>query len=119
MILSCLVEREVSDRERIILDTLWDIIGGHVPVIEGLTEKETKALFSGGHVSGIVNPFLALAPDMEVKPLDPMLLKTTDNMRERDRQMAVHHMYNNINNMLRLLTEVAERLSIEDIANTY
>ena len=119
MILSCLVEREVSDRERIILDTLWDIIGGQVPVIEGLTEEETKTLFTGGHVSGIANPFLALAPDMEVKPLDPMLLKTTVNVRERDRQMAVHHMYNNINNMLRLLSEVAERLTIEDMANTY
>lgn len=116
MILSSLMNHDVGHRERMILETLWDIVNGVYPRIEGLTEAESRALFSGEDVDGIENPFLALAPDMEVAPLPPMVLKTTANMRERDRQMAVHHMYNNMNHMLDLLTRVVEELEIEDIA---
>ena len=117
MILSSLMNREMGHRERLILETLWDIVNGVYPRIEGLTEAESRALFSGEVVDGIENPFLPLAPDMEVEPLPPMVLKTTANMRERDRQMAVLHMHNNINHMLDLLTRVVEQLEIEDIAD--
>lgn len=116
MILSSLMNRDIGRREKMILETLWDIVNGVYPRIEGLTEAESRALFSGDVVDGIENPFLPLAPDMEVEPLPPMVLKTTANMRERDRQMAVHHMYNNINRMLDLLSRVVERLEIEEIA---
>ena len=117
MLLSSLINRQIGTRERLILETLWDIVNGMYPQIEGFTEAESRALFSGEAVDGIKNPFLPLAPDMEVAPLPPMVLKTTANIRERDRQMAVHHMYNNINHMLDLLTRVVEQLEIEEIAD--
>ena len=116
MILSALINREMGHRERLILETLWDIVNGVYPRIEGLTDNECNTLFMGGEIPGIHNPFLPLAADMEVKPLPPMVLKTTDNVQLRDRQMSVHHMYNNINHMLDLLTRVVEQLEIEDIA---
>lgn len=116
MILSSLLNREVGARERMILETLWDIVTGDYPRIEGLTEAESKALFLGEPVDGIANPFLPLAADMEVEPLPPMVLKTTEDIRLRDRQMAVHHMYNNVNHMLELLARVVEQLEIEEIA---
>ena len=117
MILSSLMNREIGARERIILETLWDIVNGVYPRIEGLTEDESRSLFSGESLPGIANPFLPLAADMEVKPLPPMILKTTDDVQLRDRQMSVHHMYNNINHMLVLMTKVVEQLEIEDIAD--
>jgi len=117
MILSALINREMGHRERLILETLWDIVNGVYPRIEGLTEEESRALFLGESLPGIANPFLPLAADMEVKPLPPMILKTTDNVQLRDRQMSVHHMYNNINHMLDLLTRVVEQLEIEEIAD--
>ena len=110
MILSSLMNREIGRRERMILETLWDIVNGAYPKIEGLTETETRSLFLGECVPGIINPFIPLAADMEVKPLPPMVLKTTEDIRQRDCQMAVHHMYNNINHMLVLLTKVVEQL---------
>ena len=116
MILSSLIGRNIGTREQIILETLWDIVHGQHPKIEGLSDTETKLLFTGGQVHGIENPFLPLGANMEVKPLSPMILKTTENMQLRDRQMAVHHMYNNINHMLVLLSKVVEKLEIEDIA---
>ena len=42
-----------------------------------------------------ITPF-SLTADMEVQVLPPMVLATAD-MQLRDKQMAVHHMYNNIN----------------------
>lgn len=117
MILSSLINREMGTRERLILETLWDIVNGVYPRIEGLTEEESRSLFSGESLPGIANPFLPLAADMEVKPLPPMILKTTTDIHLRDRQMSVHHMYNNINHMLDLLTRVVEQLEIEDIAS--
>ena len=117
MLLSSLMNREVGQRERLILDTMWDIVNGQYPRIEGLTDHECKTLFMGGEIPGIRNPFLPLTADMEVRVLPPMVLKTTSNMQIRDKQMAVHHMYNNINHMLGLLAEVVERLEIEDIAS--
>ena len=116
MLLSSLIGRNIGTREQVILETLWDIVNGQYPKIEGLSEAETKILFTGGQVSGIENPFLSLRTDMEVKPLSPMILKTTEDVQLRDRQMAVHHMYNNINHMLILLSKVVEKLEIEDIA---
>ena len=117
MILSSLMNREIPPRERLILDTMWDIVNGEYPSIEGLTDHECKTLFMGGEIPGIINPFLPLSADMEVQVLPPMVLKTTSNMQMRDKQMAVHHMYNNINHMLRLLARVVEQLEIEDIAS--
>lgn len=116
MILSSLMNREMGHRERVILDTLWDIVNGQYPKIEGLTDDECKTLFRGGHIAGIHNPFLPLAADMEVQVLPPMVLKTTTDMQLRDKQMAVHHMYNNINRMIGLMVEVVERLEIGEIA---
>lgn len=117
MLLSSLVNRDVGPRERLILDTLWDIVNGQYPSIEGLTDHECKTLFMGGTLPGIANPFMPLTADMEVMVLKPMLLKTTHDTRQRDRQMAVHHMYNNINHMLAVLVKEVERLEIEDIAS--
>ena len=117
MILSSLMNREIPPRERLILDTLWDIVNGQYPSIEGLTDHECKTLFMGGSLPGMRNPFIPLAADMEVQPLPPMILTTTTDMKARDRQMAVHHMYNNINHMLDLLADVVERLELEDIAS--
>lgn len=111
------MNREIGHRERLILDTLWDIVNGQYPKIEGLTHDECRGLFMGDNIPGINNPFLPLAADMEVKALPPMVLKTTTNMRDRDRQMAVHHMYNNINRMIELMVEVVEKLEIEEIAD--
>ena len=71
----------------------------------------------GWRDSGIHNPFLPLTADMEVQVLPPMVLKTTADMQLRDKQMAVHHMYNNINHMIELLVEVVEILEVEDIAS--
>lgn len=116
MILSSLMNREIGQRERLILETLWDIVNGQYPKIEGLTDHECKTLFMGGEIPGIHNPFLPLTADMEVQVLPPMVLKTTTDMKERDRQMAVHHMYNNINRMIGLMVEVVEQLEIEEIA---
>lgn len=116
MILSSLMNREMGHRERVILDTLWDIVNGQYPKIEGLTDDECKTLFRGGKIPGIHNPFLPLAADMEVQVLPPMVLKTTTDMQLRDKQMAVHHMYNNINRMIGLMVEVVERLEIGEIA---
>jgi len=113
MILSSLINCDIEHRERLILETLWDIVNGMYPRIEGLTEAESRALFLGEPVDGITNPLTA---DMEVEPLPPMVLKTTEDMRLRDRQMAVHHMYTNINHMLDLLARVVEQLEIEEIA---
>lgn len=110
------MNREIGRRERMILETLWDIVNGVYPKIEGLTETETRSLFLGECVPGIINPFIPLSADMEVKPLPPMVLKTTGDIRQRDCQMAVHHMYNNINHMLILLTKVVEQLEVEEIA---
>jgi hypothetical protein len=111
------MNREVGARERMILETLWDIVTGDYPRIEGLTEAESKALFLGEPLAGIVNPFLPLAADMEVETLPPMVLQTTDDVQLRDRQMSVHHMYNNINHMLELMVRVVEQLEIEEIAD--
>lgn len=116
MILSSLMNREMGHRERLIRDTLWDIVNGQYPSIEGLTDHECKTLFMGGEIPGINNPFLPLTADMEVQVLPPMVLKTTSDMQLRDKQMAVHHMYNNINRMLGLMVEIVERLEIEEIA---
>lgn len=71
----------------------------------------------GGEIPGIQNPFLPLTADMEVQVLPPMVLKTTSDMQLRDRQMAVHHMYNNINHMIGLMVKVVEQLEIEDLAS--
>lgn len=117
MLLSSLMNRDIPPRERFILDTLWDIVNGQYPKIEGLTDHECKTLFMGGEIPGIHNPFLPLTADMEVQVLPPMVLKTTSDMQLRDRQMAVHHMYNNINHMIGLLVEVVEILEVEDIAS--
>lgn len=117
MLLSSLMNRDIGQRERLILDTLWDIVNGQYPRIEGLTDHECKTLFLGGEITGIHNPFMPLTADMEVRVLPPMILKTTSDMQMRDKQMAVHHMYNNINHMIGLLAQVAERLEIEDIAS--
>lgn len=117
MLLSSLMNREVGERERFILDTLWDIVNGQYPSIEGLTDHECKTLFMGGNIPGIANPFLPLTADMEVQVLPPMLLRTTSDMELRDKQMAVHHMYNNINHMIEILVNVVEQLEIEDIAS--
>lgn len=111
------MNRDIAPRERMILDTMWDIVNGQYPSIEGLTEHECKTLFMGGEIPGINNPFLPLSADMEVQVLPPMVLKTTSNMQMRDKQMAVHHMYTNINHMLGLLARVVEQLEIEDIAS--
>ena len=117
MQLSTLRTREMGKRERVILDTLWDVVNGEYPHIEGLTDQECKDLFEGKKVKDIANPFLALAPDMQVAKLKPMLLRTTHDVAVRDRQLAVHHMYNNINHMLALLECVVEHLEMEDIAS--
>lgn len=117
MLLSSLMNRDIGHRERLILDTMWDIVNGQYPNIEGLTDHECKTLFMGGEIPGINNPFLPLTADMEVKVLPPMILKTTSDMKMRDKQMAVHHMYNNINHMLGLLAVVVEQLEMEDIAS--
>lgn len=117
MLLSSLMNRDIAPRDRMILDTLWDIVNGQYPSIEGLTDHECKTLFMGGEIPGINNPFLPLTADMEVKMLPPMILKTTSDMQMRDKQMAVHHMYNNINRMLGLLARVVEQLEVEDIAS--
>ena len=117
MLLSSLVNRDIPPRERLILDTLWDIVNGQYPRIEGLTDHECKTLFMGGEIPGIHNPFLPLTADMEVQVLPPMVLKTTSDMQMRDKQMAVHHMYNNINSMIKLMAEVVEELEVEDIAS--
>lgn len=117
MLLSSLMNRDIPQRERFILDTLWDIVNGHYPSIEGFTDHECKTLFMGGEIPGIQNPFLPLTADMEVQVLPPMVLKTTSDMQLRDRQMAVHHMYNNINHMIGLMVKVVEQLEIEDIAS--
>ena len=117
MLLSSLMNRDVAPRERLILDTLWDIVNGQYPSIEGLTDHECKTLFMGGELPGINNPFLPLTADMEVQVLPPMILKTTSNMKMRDKQMAVHHMYNNINRMIGLMVKVVEQLEMEDIAS--
>jgi hypothetical protein len=111
------MNRDIAPRDRMILDTLWDIVNGQYPSIEGLTDHECKTLFMGGEIPGINNPFLPLTADMEVKMLPPMILKTTSDMQMRDKQMAVHHMYNNINRMLGLLARVVEQLEVEDIAS--
>ena len=111
------MNRDVAPRERLILDTLWDIVNGQYPSIEGLTDHECKTLFMGGELPGINNPFLPLTADMEVQVLPPMILKTTSNMQMRDKQMAVHHMYNNINRMIGLMVKVVEQLEMEDIAS--
>ena len=117
MLLSSLMNREMPQRERMILDTVWDIVNGEYPSIEGLTDEESRTKFSGDDLPDIKSPFVPLAADMEVQALPPMILTTTTNMKSRDRQMAVHHMYNNMNHMLRLLARVVEQLEIEDIAS--
>ena len=119
MKLSTLRLKTVGRKERIILETLWDIVNGQYPKIEGLTEQECKDLFEGGRIPGIANPFVGLSPNMEVKPLKPMLLRTTHDLAERDRQMAVHYMYNNINHMLVLLQQVSEIITCEELFETH
>ena len=117
MLLSSLMNRDIAPRDRMILDTLWDIVNGQYPSIEGLTDHECKTLFMGGEIPGINNPFLPLTADMEVQLLPPMVLKTTSDMQMRDKQMAVHHMYNNINKMIGVMAGVMEQLEMEDIAS--
>ena len=52
------MNRDIPPRERFILDTLWDIVNGQYPKIEGLTDHECKTLFMGGEIPGIHNPLL-------------------------------------------------------------
>lgn len=117
MLLSSLMNKDIKDSEKLVLETLWNYVNGDYPKIEGLSDHECKTLFMGGNIQGVNNPFLPLTADMEIQSLPPMILFTTESIRDRDRQMAVHHMYNNINHMLQYLELVVERLELENIAS--
>lgn len=114
MILSDLQDR-LEGQSKIVFDLLWDILEGKVPAIDFLSADEVKQIFQGHDIEGVRSPFVLLSKNMMVRKLPLMVLKTSKNKRERQRQMSVNRMLDTVNKMLEILELEAESVELGDI----
>lgn len=95
---------------------LKDIVNGAYPTIELFDDKEIKTLLSGEDLEDVKSPFFWLSPDMKVKQLPLMELRTTKDVYVRRRQMNIFSFFTTINKMLAILCLEIERIEDETIA---
>jgi len=99
-----------------IYELLNDIVHGAYPTIELFDDKEIKKLLKGEDLEDVASPFWGLCPDMQVRVLPSMQLKTTRDVYKRQRQMNILSFFTTINKMLAILTLEVQRIEDESIA---
>lgn len=114
MILSELQDR-LEGQSKIVFELLWDILEGKVPAIDFLSVGEVKQIFRGHDIEGVKSPFVLLSKNMMIRKLPLMVLRTSKNKRERQRQMSVNRMLDTVNKMLEILELEAESIELGDI----